>query len=96
MLCNLLKEMSHNCILLKNMECRQLWQGRSPRRKLGKIGKIRQFCYFLLGESESVPPQLCDDGFKKYEFECKFLQSETLISHSILFLEQLKLMATGT
>ena len=40
--------------------------------------------------------QLWDSGFKKYENKCKFLQSETLISHSILFLEQDEIMATGT
>ena len=38
--------------------------------------------------------KLCDGGFKKYENKCKFLQSETLISHSILFLEQVEIMAT--
>ena len=32
---------------------------------------------------------------KKYENKCKFLQSETLISHSILFIEQVETMATG-
>ena len=40
--------------------------------------------------------QLCDDGFKKYENKCKFLQSESLISYSILVLEQVEIMATGT
>ena len=40
--------------------------------------------------------KLCDGGFKKYENECKFLQSKTLISHSILFLEQVEIMATDT
>ena len=38
--------------------------------------------------------QLCDNGFKKYEKKCKFLQSETLISHSILLIEQVEIMAT--
>ena len=41
--------MSHNCILLKNFECRQLWRGRSSQQKLGKMGKFR---HFLLGDVE--------------------------------------------
>ena len=48
------------------------------------------FCYFLLGAVEKC------DGFKKYEKKCKFLQSETLRSYSILFSEQVEIMATGT
>ena len=39
--------------------------------------------------------QLCNNGFKKYENKCKFLQSETLISDSILFLEQVEIVATS-
>ena len=38
--------------------------------------------------------QLCDKGFQYYENKCKFLQSETLKSHSILFLKQVEIMAT--
>ena len=40
--------------------------------------------------------QLCNDGFKKYENKSKFLQRENLISYSILFLEQVEIMATVT
>ena len=38
---------------------------------------------------------LCDSGFEKYENKCNILPSETVISHSKLFLEQVEIMATG-
>ena len=40
--------------------------------------------------------ELCDDGFKNHENKGRFLQSKALISHSILFLEQIEIMATST
>ena len=39
---------------------------------------------------------LCDNGLKKFENKCKFLQCESLISYSILVLEQVEIMTTGT
>ena len=90
--------MSHNCNLLKNFECSQLWRGSSSQQKLFEIGKFRHFFQFFPARCGKMGTyhQLCDDGFKKYKNKCKSLRSETLISHSILFLEQVKIIAAGT
>ena len=51
--------MSHNCILLKDFECSQLWRGGSSQQKLGEIGKFRHFFNFLLEDVEKCELTTC-------------------------------------
>ena len=63
-----------------------------------KWADLGLFCYFCweVWKNVNLPPIMwCDNGFKNYENKCKFIQSETLISHFILFLEQVEIMATA-
>ena len=79
-------QISHNCILLKNYECRQLWRGRSLWQKLGKMGKFRHFAIFAgrCGKMWTYH-QLCDDGFIIWKQRQVFTERNFDITfHSVL------------
>ena len=86
--------MSQICTLLKILNVDSCGKTSACSKHWVKWANLGIFCW-QVWKNVNFPP-ISDDGFKKYENKCKFLLSETLISHSILVLEQVENIATGT